>query len=274
MEFYYIDQSGQTAGPVSHEEISELYLNGVINGQTQVAQAGSQEWTTFQQLFQIPGARVPVAAPQRVAPGPHQGPYRPPQPQPAYAGHGGYPQGGYGYGMGGPGMGGPPQAMLPPHTVGVFASSAPWAFVTSIYWWVSAVSYLVILGLLSIFGLALLSKIPKEIASAFLVIGIIAVVTLGTMIAFCILPAIQSWKFGSNLSRLRSMPTQDQLEGAIRAQSSYLRTFSIFLILAITGMILIAVTAWINFPKSGGSSNSYGTGTGGTPHNISPEHLS
>ncbi len=216
MEFYYTDQSGQPVGPISQEQIQALLHRGIIHEHTMVAPVGASEWQPLGTLFEIEGPPVaPQPRPQAISN---------PRPRaPMYSG-----------------VSNPQGTATPPATAGVFASISPWAYVTSIYWWINTLLVLAGAGFL-IYGAL---KIPPEmgqIRNYLLLGGLILLVPTG----LCLLPAMQCWSLGTLLSALRSNPAY--LETASLKQASYFKTFSIYLILMVlligAGLILAIVEA-------------------------------
>jgi hypothetical protein len=205
MEFYYTDPAGQAVGPVSQEHLQALLQTGTLTGHSMVAQAGAAEWQPLGVLFQID--TLDAGPPSQMSPTAQRGP----------AGMRRGPAAGY-------------RSAIPSDTLAVLCRTAPWAYVTSVYWWILAVGTFSLAGLLVIGALQAGGMMPILLILALLVL-VIGVLT--------VIPAMQCWSFASNLSDLRSQP--GYLEAACRRQAAYFRTFAIYGIMFATllGLVLI-----------------------------------
>lgn len=218
MQFYYADQAGQPVGPITQQQLEALLENGTLNAQSLVAIAGETEWKPMGSLFQIDRIAV-EPQPQRVVPTPA---YQAPQPQ--YSSVSSYPNRA-------------PQprvsagGTLSPGTINVLASTRLWAYITSIYWWISALAMLATAVYLIYYAL----QIPKEIPQLglFMTIGAIVIGIFGILFA---IPAMQSWAFGSSLSAVRYQP--GYLETACERQAAFFRTMGIYVILMFSVIII------------------------------------
>ena len=50
MQYYYIDSTGKTAGPLEEDKLRELHATGKIKDETEIAAVGAPEWSTFSKI--------------------------------------------------------------------------------------------------------------------------------------------------------------------------------------------------------------------------------
>lgn len=81
MQYYYMDASGQTQGPVEEEHLHELRRNGTLPDSAYVAPVGSAEWKTLGEALPVKANPLPPGG----APPPLDGTANPPPPGDAKA---------------------------------------------------------------------------------------------------------------------------------------------------------------------------------------------
>lgn len=230
MEFYYADPAGQAVGPVSQQHLEALLENGTLNAESLVAIVGETEWKPLGTLFQIDRLTVEAepAAQPAYAPAPIAPIYQAPPPEYAseavvtsYPNRQRAPRPVVAAGTG-----------LPSETLHVFRGSIAWAYIASVYWWLTALAF---------FGAAIFLvfggfQLPRGLAGGGLALVIMALVVavFGGLFA---LPAMQCWAFGSHLSSLQSSPAY--LENACERQAAFFRTMGIYVILMVCAFLAI-----------------------------------
>ena len=121
---------------------------------------------------------------------------------------------------------------LPSETLHVFRGSIAWAYIASVYWWITALAF---------FGAAIFLvfggfQLPRGLAGGGLALVIMALVVavFGGLFA---LPAMQCWAFGSHLSSLQNSPAY--LENACERQAAFFRTMGIYVILMVCAFLAL-----------------------------------
>lgn len=225
MEFYYADPAGQAVGPVTQQHLEALLENGTLNAESLVAIVGETEWKPLGTLFQIDKLTVEeVPAQPAYAPAPYEAPQPVYAPEPvvtSYPKRQPAPRSVVAAGTG-----------LPSETLHVFRGSIAWAYIASVYWWLTALAF---------FGAAIFLvfggfQLPRGLAGGGLALVIMALVVavFGGLFA---LPAMQCWAFGSHLSSLQSSPAY--LENACERQAAFFRTLGIYVILMFCAFLAI-----------------------------------
>jgi len=70
MKWYYLTNTGEVAGPISQETLSELRDAGALNGDSQICAEGSENWQEYNQA--LPGQMESATKPSRPEPSDHE----------------------------------------------------------------------------------------------------------------------------------------------------------------------------------------------------------
>jgi hypothetical protein len=60
MNWYYVEQGAQV-GPVTREQLDQLFQAGRINGDTLVWQSGQDDWKAYREVFPVVAPPPPLA---------------------------------------------------------------------------------------------------------------------------------------------------------------------------------------------------------------------